>query len=182
VRKVLVTIANLFLPGSAQLARDEFAWGVTFAVGYGAALSVAVVSLVLAPALLSRAALALLFAGAFAFWLASQVLHLGALRSGRGDARAPGPEALAEVTRLWLRGEQAQALTHLEALLRRWPREPVLHFVAAQLWGEGTDEASRARARESLALCLACDLDGRWRRAAERELSLLAERGRGSGG
>ena len=172
MRDALVVVANVLLPGAAQIARDELAWGVTFAVGFGWALAGGLLSLAFGPGLLPPAAAAVLFPLALAFWLASQVLLFRSLRSGRGRTAAPDGEALAEVARLWLRGEQAEAVLRLEALLRRWPREPVLHFVAAQLRGEGADGGSRAR--EALELCLACDLDGRWRRAAERELSRLA--------
>jgi hypothetical protein len=181
VRDALVTVANLLLPGWAQVARDEFTRGVALGLGFAVTLAAALLSLALAPALLGRGAVLLLFAAAFGFWLASQLLHVRALRSGGGGDGAHRDEALTEVARLWLRGERAQALARLESMLRRWPREPALHFVAAQLWGEGTDGESRSRARESLQLCLACDLEGRWRRAAERGFSGGAEPGREAG-
>jgi len=174
VRKALLVIANLFLPGSAQVARDEMARGVAFAAGFGWALAAGLLSLTFGPGFLRPPMATVLFPIAFAFWLASQVLLVRALRSERAQAAAPSPEAVAEVARLWLRGERARALEYLAALLRRWPREPVLHFVAAQLWGEGADGESRGRAREALELCLACDLEGRWRRAVEREMSRWA--------
>lgn len=167
LKDALVIIANLLLPGSAQLARDEFARGVALALGFALTLAAALLSLALAPPVLGRGAVVLLFAAAFGFSLASQLLYVRALRSrGTGDG-ALRAEALAEVARLWLRGERAGALARLAPMLRRRPRDPALHFVAAQLWGEGTDGESQARARESLQLCRACDLEGRWRRVAE---------------
>jgi hypothetical protein len=182
MKDALVIIANLLLPGSAQLARDEFARGVALALGFAVTLAAALLSLALAPALLGRGAVVLLLAAAFGFWLASQLLHVRALRSrGTGDG-ALRTEALAEVARLWLRGERAGALARLAPMLRRRPRDPALHFAAAQLWGEGTDGESQARARESLQLCRACDLEGRWGRAAEREFSRLAGPSREAGG
>jgi hypothetical protein len=171
VRKALVIVANLLLPGSAQVARDELARGVLLALGFSVTLAAALLSLALAPALVGGAAVAGLLLAAFGFWLASQLLHVRTLRSGEGRRdEALRAEALGEVARLWLRGERVEALARLEPLLRRWPREPALHFVAAQLWGEGTDKGSRARTRQSLELCLACDLEGRWAalRPAER--------------
>jgi hypothetical protein len=173
VRDALVTVANLLLPGSAQVARDEFTRGVALAVVFSVSLAEAFLLLALAPAPGGRGPVVLLFAAAFSLWLYSQLRYVRALRTSRGPDGGPQEEALAEVARLWLRGERAGALARLEPMLRRQPRDPALHFVAAQLWGEGTDGESQGRAQESLQLCRACDLEGRWKRAAERELSRL---------
>lgn len=170
MKDALITIANLFLPGSAQVARDEFAHGVALAVVFAVTLAEALLLLALAPAPGGRGPVVLLFAAAFALWLYSQLLHVRALRSRAMADGAHRAEALAEVARLWLRGERAGALARLAPMLQRWPRDPALHFAAAQLWGEGTDGESQVRARESLQLCRACDLEGRWRRAAEPAL------------
>ena len=173
VKKVLIVLVNLVLPGSAQVALGRPGWGVLAASVFGVSVAAVVVGWGLAPGLLSgRGGVGLLAAAALA-WVASQVSMVLLLRRDEEEERARRAQALQELARLWLRGERERSLAVTEALLERWPTEPALHFLSAHLWSAGPDGASAKRARRFLALCGRCDLTGRWRGVVRRELERL---------
>jgi len=182
VKKVLIVLANLVLPGSGQVALGQPGWGVLAAGVFGVSVAAVVVGWLVVPGLLGgRAGVGLLVAAALA-WLVSQVSVVLLLRRDEGQERVRRAQALQELARLWLRGERERGLAATETLLERWPTEPALHFVAAQLWRAGPDGAGAKQARRFLTLCGQCDLTGRWRGIVERELERLRGDGPRSGG
>ena len=174
MKKVLIVLANLVLPGSAQVALGRPGWGVLAASVFGVSVAAVAVGWGLAPGLLSGQTGVGLLAAAAAAWVASQVSMARRL-AGRdeGQERVHRAQALQEVARLWLRGERERSLAVTEALLERWPTEPALHFLAAHLWSAGPDGASAKQARRFLTLCGRCDLTGRWHGVVRRELERL---------
>ena len=157
MKKALIVLANLVLPGSAQVALGRPGWGVLTASVFGVSVAVA--------------------------WVGSQAWMVRRLGNRDEDQeRRRRAEALQEVARLWLRGERERGLAVTEALLERWPTEPALHFVAGHLWSAGPDGASAKQARHFLTLCGRCDLTGRWQGVVRRELERLRKGGAESGG
>ena len=183
MKKALIVLANLVLPGSAQVALGRPGWGVLTASVFGVSVAAVGVGWGLAPGLLSgRSGVGLLAAAALA-WVGSQAWMVR--RLGNRDEeqeRVRRAQALQEVARLWLRGERERGLAVTEALLERWPTEPALHFVAARLWSVGPDGTSAKQAGRSLTLCGRCDLTGRWGEVVRRELERLRKGGAESGG
>ena len=178
---MLIVLANLVLPGSAQVALGRPGWGVLVAAAFGWAVAGALVGEALVPGFLSTRAVGALVVVAAATWSASQAALVLALRRNEQEERTSRAQALQEVARLWLRGEGDEALALTGALLDRWPREPVMHFVAARLWAERSERDSARRAARLLARCAGCDLQGRWRSAIAREWSGLEQKP-GAGG
>lgn len=168
MKRVATVVANLMVPGSAQVVLGRPGWGVVASAVFGLSVGAVVVGWLVWPGFLGRWALGLLSAVAAGAWVGSQWALLRGLRRDEREERRRLAEGLEQAARLWLRGRRGEALRLLEALVDRWPREPALHFALARLRAEDPEETSSREARRHLAICRGCDPGGRWQGPAER--------------
>lgn len=169
MKKVLIVLVNLVVPGSGQVVVGRPGWGVVTAAVFGCSVGAALLGSAVVPGILSGRAILGLILVAAATWTASQAALVLRLRRNEQQERHSRSQALEQVARLWLSGERSKALAVTEALLERWPSESVLYFVAARMWAEGSEPDAARHSRRLLALCEACDLGGRWRGTVARE-------------
>lgn len=169
MRKVLIVLVNLVVPGSGQVVVGRPGWGLLSAAVFGCSVGAALLGSAVVPGILSGRATVGLILTAAVTWTASQAALVLRLRRDEQQERSSRSQALQQVARLWLSGERSKALAVTEALLDRWPSESVLHFVAARLWADGSEPDAVRHAERCLALCEACDLGARWRGAVARE-------------